>query len=152
MSKREGASMSGVTNLSLVQPIDQEIFGIAGECAPLLPISIANAVCLSVNLVRYQPYQRTKLVFKFSLIEPEAHVGTTLEMFVRTEPSWKEKLPPASKLHKIACIANGARLKRGQKVVPSMFLNRVFKCRLRKVGDGAAAYTIIDTILEKLTG
>jgi hypothetical protein len=138
-------------NLRLLSTTVEEPLGVAAETAPLLPLSQANAVCLSVTSVDYRPYQRTKLLFKFSIVEPESYAGTILEMFVRTDAKWKT-LPPASKLLKIACVANGTRLRRGQTVVPSMFVHRVFKCRLRKVGEGAAAYTIVDTLLEKLTG
>jgi len=120
------------------------------EVPALVPCKEVEAVCRDVEKVYYSPYQQEKWVFKFSVVVPEQYAGNVVPMFVRVVKSWKTP-PKASKLFKIACVASGG-LRKGQLVTKSMFLNKMFRCQLRQSGKGPAAYTVVEKILEKLTG
>ena len=89
-------------------------------------------------------------MFTFHLVDPAPFQGTKLQMYVRQDPDWKT-LPVASKLYKVARVAGGPFM-RGQDVTKSLFLRKIFKCELAVVGTGAAAYSIVKTITEKVAG
>jgi hypothetical protein len=72
-------------------------------------------------------------------------------MFVRYDRKWKYARE-SSKLFKSACVALGRRLHRGERITKSLWLRKSFRVRLRQVGEGAAAYSVVDRLLEKLTG
>src|SRR5262245_51251829 len=127
---------------------DDETLFTVEEVPTLLPCKEVDAVCRSIKKVHYSPYQQEKWVFAFCVITPEQHAGTVLEMFVRLDRRWKAP-PVSSKLFKAACVAT--RLLKGERITQSMFLNKVFRCQLRKSGKGPAAYTVVDKLMEKLT-
>lgn len=131
---------------------DDEVLGVCGDSAPLLECAEVEAVCRSVVQKYFGPFSQHKLIYSFSILVPASHIGEVLEMFVRTDPRWKNRPPQSSKLFKIACVAQGRRLRKGERIVKAMFVHQVFRCRLRRCGTGPAAYSSIDIILEKLTG
>jgi hypothetical protein len=138
------------SRISLVSSEDDAVLGVAGEPAALIPLTEIEAVCVSITQHDYKPYRQKKWVLVFSPIDPEGYSDQRLEMFLRTDPLWRTP-PRGSKLYKAACVAYGEQLPKGFRITQSLFTNRVFRCRLRQVGKGAAAYTVVDTILEKLT-
>jgi len=107
------------------------------------------AGCKDVNRAVY--FGQPKLAFKFTVVEPEIHAGEKLEMFVHNAEKWHGHPPRSSKLHKVAAIALGGP-PRKQRITKSVFVGKVFRCRLQKVGEGAAAYSVVKELLEKLTG
>ena len=74
--------------------------------------------------------------------------GTKLQMFARYA-GWKT-LPVRSKLWKLATVATGGQLKRKQKVTKSLFIGKMFRCKVRPDENGH--YTVVDTLIKKLTG
>jgi hypothetical protein len=132
-------------------PVDDsdDLIGVSGDGGVLLPgLQVVDAVCRSMTLVEFRMFKRTKYVFRFGVVQPPEHLGVNLQMFARFVPSWK-RIPTSSKLYRCACVAVGRRL-RGERITKSMFVGKLFQCRLKTVGD-VAAYTIVDTLLRKLT-
>jgi hypothetical protein len=139
------------SSLTLVTPTSEEdVLCTIGETAPRLDCQQVDAVCTSVEKKFFAPFKQEKFIFTFSVIRPEEHAGNLLSMYVRWNSRWKTP-PIASKIYKLAAIASG-RLSKKQRVTKHLFVHRVFRCRVKQVGEGAASYTIVDTILEKLTG
>lgn len=120
-----------------------------GDCASLLPCKEVQAICTDVNRAFY--FGQPKLAFKFTVVEPEKYSGEKLEMFVRNAEKWHGHPPRSSKLHKAAAIALGGP-PRKQRITKSVFVGKEFRCRLKRVGEGTAAYSIVEELLEKLTG
>lgn len=140
--------------MSSVVPIreDDDLIGVSADGGILLPddITHVDAICVSVTTMYFRMFKRTKMVFTFVVIEGQrVDAGTRLQMFVRFE-KWRT-VPASAKLFKVACVALGKRLQ-GERITKSLFLKKAFRCRLAKIGDGAAAYSIIEIITEKLTG
>lgn len=71
-------------------------------------------------------------------------------MFVRNDPRWKSP-PVSSKLFKVCAVAVGG-LPRRRRITKGMFVGKLFRCRIKTAGEGAAAYSIVETITERLTG
>jgi hypothetical protein len=140
-----------MTNLrSLVE--DDEIIGETDDGGSLLSVAEVDAVCRSMTLVEFRMFKgRKKFVLKFDVVWPAEYLERkiSLSMYVRFVPSWR-RIPPSSKLYQCACVALGRRL-RVERVTKSMFVGKIFRCRLRTVSRGASAYSIIDTLLEKQT-
>ena len=120
------------------------------DAPPLLECEYVDAVCVAVETSKFRPFMQTKFVFWFEVFDPDKYAGTRLEMFARVDPRWKSP-PRSSKLYRQVCIAVG-RLKRGQKITKTMFTKKAFRCRLRTVGEGPSAYSVVDTISENLAG
>ena len=113
---------------------------------PVLECDSVDAVCLDIREVRFTFWKKRTLVFDFSVFEPEQYAGTKLQMFVRIG-NWKKRPPVSSKVAKLAKIVGCQR-----KFTKSALLNKAFRCRLRRKTRGDAPYTVIDTVVEKLTG
>lgn len=126
-----------------------DLVGVIGEAPDHLPCDVVEAVCRKVSIIKYKPCRDPKLVFEMWVYAPEQYAGVMLRMFVRLDPRWKT-LPVGSKLWKMAQVAAGP-LKRRQRVTKSMFEGKAFRCRLRSVGKGPAAYSVVDSLIEKLT-
>jgi len=121
-----------------------------GDCPPLLHCPEVQAVCTDVHLVRFRPFQQDKLVFDFEVFNPVEFAGSKLSMFVRKDPKWKHP-PVGSKLFKVSAVAVGS-LPSRRRITKSLFVDKLFRCRIKTVGEGAAAYSIVETITERLTG
>lgn len=128
-----------------------EVMGVTGEVPPLLLCSEVKAVCQAVKTVEYAPFRQKKYLFIFSVVEPEEYATNHLQMFVRVNPAWKHP-PIASKLFKAALVATDGQLRNRQRITKSMFIGKLFLCKLRTVGEGGARYSIIDCITERLAG
>ena len=129
---------------------EDELICQTGDCPPLLPCSEVQAVCTDVRHVRYGPFHQEKLVFNFDVLDPVEFAGLKVSMYIRNDPKWKHP-PISSKLFKVSAVANGS-LPRRQRITKSLFVGKLFRCRLKTVGEGAAAYSIVETITERLTG
>jgi len=129
---------------------EDDVLGVIGDSPPLLQDTIkkVDALCTDVQLVRYRGTNDARMVFTLQVIEPERYRGTTLQMFARYA-GWKT-LPVRSKLWKLATVATGGQLKRNQKITKSLFVGKVFRCRVRPDKNGH--YTVVDTLIERLTG
>ena len=139
-------------NLSLVHDTDQsdEILAQLGDSPPLLQCAEVEAVCMRISKVEYRPFQQVKWVFDFRVFEPDEHAGLRLQMFARIDPRWK-RLPVSSKLWKAVQVASsGDRSVR--KATKSLFVAKAFRCKLKTCGEGDAAYSTVEKIVEKLTG
>lgn len=128
---------------------EDELICQTGDCPPLLPCSEVEAVCKNVRLVRYGPFGQ-RLVFEFEVFFPEEFARSKLSMFVRKDPKWIHP-PIGSKLFKVIAVAVGSLPKR-RAITKSLFVDKLFRCRIKTVGEGAAAYSTVDTITERLTG
>jgi len=128
---------------------DDDLICQTGDCPPLLPCSQVQAVCRDVRLVRFGPFHH-KLVFDFEVMDPVEWARMKLSMFVRKDPKWKHP-PVSSKLFKVCAVAVGS-LPRRQRITKQMFVGKLFRCRLKIAGEGAAAYSTVETITERLTG
>jgi hypothetical protein len=124
---------------------------VTGESSPLIDCDVLEAVCQAITNTVYGPWNRYVWLFTFSIISPEKYLNQRVQMFVRYDKRWKYARE-SSKLFKSACVALGRRLYRGERITKSFWLKKAFRMRLRKVGEGAAAYSVVDKLLEKLTG
>lgn len=129
---------------------NDELICQTGDCPPLLHCSEVQAVCTDLRLLRFGPYQREKLVFDFEVLSPAEFGKLKLTMYVRKDSKWKHP-PVGSKLFKVCATAVG-KLPRRRQITKSLFVGKLFRCRLRTVGEGAASYSIVETITERLTG
>jgi len=129
---------------------EEDVLGVIGDSPPLFPDTIkeVDALCTEVQLISYRGTNDARLVFTFQVIDPESCSGAKLQMFARYA-GWKT-LPVRSKLWKLATVATGGQLKRKQKVTKSLFVGRIFRCRVRPDKNGH--YTVVDTLIKKLTG
>ncbi len=129
---------------------EDDVLGVIGDSPPLLQDTIkeVDALCTEVQLIAYRGTNDARIVFTFQVIEPERCSGTKLQMFARYA-GWKT-LPVRSKLWKLATVATGGQLKRKQKVTKSLFVGKIFRCRVRPDKNGH--YTVVDTLIKKLTG
>jgi len=127
----------------------EDLLFTTGDCASLLLCEEVQAICQDVKRALY--FGQPKLAFKFTVVEPEKHAGEKLEMFVHNAKKWHGHPPRSSKLHKVAAIALGGPPRR-QRLTKSVFVGKIFRCRLKSVGQGAAAYSVVENLLEKLTG
>ena len=140
--------MKNPEHLQLVS--EDDVLGVIGDSPPLLPENIkqVDALCTEVQTIAYRGTNDARLVFAFQVIEPELHSGMKLQMFAR-HAGWKT-LPVRSKLWKLATVATNGQLRRKQKVTKSLFVGKIFRCRVRQDKNGH--YTVIDTLIKKLTG
>jgi len=129
---------------------EDDVLGVIGDSPPLLPDTIkeVDALCTEVQLISYRGTNDARLVFAFQVVEPEQYSGQKLQMFARYA-GWKT-LPVRSKLWKLATVATGGQLKRKQKVTTRLFVGKIFRCRVRPDKNGH--YTVVDTLIKKLTG
>ena len=123
---------------------------------PSLDCQEVHAVCTRIEDTFFAGWGQHKWRFIFRVSFPEKYSGNELEMWVRykTTETWKKKGPPrASKLYKLLGVFGPDVMRRGQlrkrDVVGSMFRCRVHQTKDKDTG---AEYSIIDTLLERLTG
>lgn len=128
---------------------DNDLIGTSGDGGMLLPCQEVDAVCRSMKLVEFRMYRRQKYVLGFDVIEPVEYQGTRLHLYLRKGNNWK-RIPPSSKLFKAACVALGRRL-RNERILKSDFVGVAFRCRLRTVDSGGQPYSVVDSLLRKLT-
>jgi hypothetical protein len=151
--------MSESPNISrLRRMVEDETDDIIGEIerdGGQVLVGCATVDAIVTNIEKKNCWNRTKLFFTLDVIRPEEYAGITLKLYVRNEGHWKY-IPASSKIYRLACVALGRRLRQRDRIRKSMFLKKVFRCRLRKVtplkGATATEYTIVDEFLEKLSG
>ena len=114
-----------------------------GEYPPLLEIDEAIVRCLRVPDPEPGLYG-PKLIFENEVLRPPEYAGTRLVMYA----NYFETPRPLSKIMHLAVIATGQR--RIRNITKKMFQGKGFRCSLRTCGRGAAAYSVIDTFLERL--
>jgi hypothetical protein len=105
--------------------------------------AVVDAKCIAVTRAFY--FNQPKLVFQFKVTKPAMYCGK-LAMFARNAPQWKAHPPVSSKLWKIACVALGRLLEKHGRVTKSMFLNKVFQCKVSNSGKGVSAYSVVEMI------
>jgi len=129
---------------------EDDVLGVIGDSPPLLQNTIkeVDALCTKVQSISYSGTKDARIVFTFRVVEPERYSGTKLQMFARYA-GWKT-LPVRSKLWKLATVATGGQLKRKQKITKSLFVGKMFRCKVRPDENGH--YTVVDTLIKKLTG
>ena len=149
---RSAKSVGDGHNLTLVQETDQseDLLAQLGDGPPLLQCAQVEAVCMRISKVEYRPFQQVKWVFDFRVFEPDEHAGLRLQMFARVDPRWK-RLPVASKLWKVVQVASGGD-RSVRRATKSLFVGKAFRCRVKRCGEGDAAYSTVEMIVEKLTG
>jgi hypothetical protein len=140
--------------MNKVVPIHDEddVIADAGDGGVLLPVTEVHAICRSMKLVEFRMYRRSKYVLRFDVISPPEYgdgASLSLYMYLRFVRSWRS-VPTSSSLYKAACTAYGRRLRGGERITKSLFVGKLFRCRLRTVGEGAAAYSVIDRLIERL--
>jgi hypothetical protein len=139
--------MSG-TDVKLQQPSKT----ISGAVDGLVHYDTVDAVCISAKTITFRMFgSRRKLVFDFQIIEPAQYLGTHLEMFVHWDGKWKV-IPRVTKLFRVASIAAVRPIRDVKMIQPSLFVGKVFRCRVVMSGRAPAAYSVIEMVLEKLTG
>lgn len=99
----------------------------------------------SIRLVNF-PWG-PRIVFECKVLEPDKYFGRKLPMYVPIRQSWGKKPPTKSKLKKLAVLfcPNG-------RFTKSAFLNKLFKCRLKRRTKGDAPYSIIEMFEERHAG
>ena len=134
--------------------LDDELVCDIDESPPLLPCAEVDAVCNGVTIVLYGPYHQRKLVLDFRVFFPDEYVGVTLNGYFHYPKKWKNKPPVASKLWKAIQVATGGEARKRQRglSIKKLFVGKAFRCKLRASGEGAAAYSTIEQVLERLTG
>ena len=131
-------------------PDDEVLFEAVAGQSLLRGVGTVVAVCTHVRRATY--FRQPKMVFTFTVIEPDQYGGQKLEMFAHNAAKWKGRPPVSSKLFKIAAIALGRLSQKGDRITENLFLRKVFQCKLGTSGKGAAAYSIVEMPLEKLVG
>lgn len=133
---------------------DDELVCDIDASPPLLPCAEVDAVCNGAAIVFYGPYHQRKLLLEFSVFFPDEYVGVTLTGYFHYPEKWKNKPPMASKLWKAIQVATGGKARKRQRglSIKKLFVGKAFRCKLRKSGDGAAAYSTVEQLLESLTG
>ena len=141
---------------------EDDLLAYVGDIPPLLEgETVVDAQCVSIIgpfRFRFKGHERAKLVFWFVVVVPHEHAGKKLPMYVRMEDAWRGRpISRRAKLHKLAYLATGRHLTKGYRITKTMWLGKIFRCRLKRVtvdsgGDEAMHYTVIDTILEKVAG
>ncbi len=135
-----------------VVPVDEdEELCVMGDTPPLLPCDEVLAVFTNLQRTLFKPYKQEKFVFELTVFSPEKFEGVKLEMFARIDPSWKSP-PRSSKLWKIIQIVTDGEFRKRQRVTKNIFIGKAFRCKLKTVGEGPAAYSIIEMIVEKIAG
>jgi hypothetical protein len=118
--------------------------------AGIIPAETVDAVCISVKLESFNRYGRKRWVLEFSVAYPEEFSGTVLKLFLQ---DYDGALPVTSRLYQAASVATGS-LRPRQCLTKTAFLGRMFRCKTRLAvpKNGSAPYSVIDSLLEKLTG
>ena len=116
---------------------------------PSVTADIVEAVCIGIKQEFYPPWAKNTFVFRFRIYEPTEFEGVVLSMYVPLGLWWKEGLRPstASKMAKVANIGGCKR-----KFLKNAFVGKAFRCRVKCETKGDAPYSVIEMILEKLTG
>ncbi len=129
---------------------DDDILGVVGDNPPILPPLVKEvvALCKAVDLKSYRGIWDHRYVFTMQVVKPDDFEGMKLVMYARWREEWKT-LPVKSKLWKLARRATGEQFKAKQKITKSLFLKKLFRCRVRLDENGD--YTVIDTIIERVT-
>jgi len=133
---------------------DDEALGTVRDSSVVLPIEEVDAMCTNIEFVPYYLFAQQKYLFHLRVCEPEKYAGMMLQMYVRWNPTWeKQGVPRRAKLWQIIHVANAGPLKRGQKIKKSMFLGKIFRCRLSvATTESGICYSVVDTITKKVTG
>ena len=143
-------------NLQLVEEPqqDDDLICELDEYPPLLKgIKYVEAQCIRIE-EKFFWGRRKGFEFTFKVTHPEEHdgqeiAGLELPMYVNLGGWWDNKKRPrksakAAKISQVAGCPKGLR--------KSAFLGNIFKCQLRKTDDEVAPYTIIETVVKKVTG
>ena len=113
---------------------------------PVLKCDWVDVIFLDIREVMFTYWKRKTLVFDFRVFEPDQYEGMKLQMFTRIG-NWKNIRPlVSSKLAKLAKIAGCQR-----RFTKCAFVDKAFRCRLTKTREDAP-YSVIDMVVEKLTG
>jgi len=130
----------------------EEPLAFANQEAVLLPpeVEIVDAVCLSIERQYFKPFKHPSLAFRFAIAVPEQFCELDLWMYTRETKS----ASIGSKLYAAAVVANNGRLlQKRQAITRKMFLHRMFRCKVRRaVSRSGKAYSVIDSLMEALTG
>jgi hypothetical protein len=139
--------------LSLGEKVEREneLLCVIGDEGLLLDVSEVDAVCIKVEFGDYRFWGQEKIILLFRVFEPRQYEGAVLPMYIHMKPHWKTNPPRRSKLWKSANVACNGCLRKGQKITKSMFVNKAFRCGVRKT-EGDAPYSIVDCLIEKLAG
>ena len=109
---------------------------------------------MKIETIPYKSFGQEKFVFHFRVCDPEEYQGTMLQLYVRWNPVWgKRGVPRRASLWQIIHVAQNGELKQGKKIRRSMFLRKIFRCRLRTaITATGIPYSVVDTVTKKLTG
>jgi len=131
---------------------DDDVIAIAGDDSPLLPLASVDAVCDRVERVRFGLFDRVKLVFTFVIVEPAEYALTKLKMYVRVKDDWKRRpMPRSAKIYKCASVALGRPPIKGDRIVNSLWLHKLFRCRLAAAEtQNGHTYSVVQMIEERL--
>ena len=133
-------------SLQLVQ--DDELLAVVDEAPPLLECTEAVCFCFKIERTLFPEFQTVKLVFYFRVLEPHQHKDLVLKMYVSDQKG--KRLPVRSKLYQIARVAFPD-LKKRTRITNSMFLKKIFRCRLGTTKT-PVPYTVIRTLMERIAG
>ena len=129
---------------------DEVLFEIDESPVLIRGMATVEAQCTAVNAAFY--FGQPKLTFSLKVVTPEECAGMKLEMFARNAEKWKGHPPMSSKLFKIAAVALGRLPRKQDRITKTMFLKKVFLCKLGTSGEGVSKYTVVNTITEKVAG
>src|SRR5262249_34047007 len=132
---------------------EDDSFGVVVNANVLLDTGCktVDATCTKIELHYFPLYKRHGFVFTFAAFQPEKYCNVDLELFVVFDRRWNS-IPRSSKLYKQLCGALGRHPRKGERLCKGTFLHQAFRCSASTVGNGAAAYTKIETLIERLAG
>ena len=138
---------------ALVDAAEDDSFGVVLNANVLLDAACktVDATCIKIEPHYFPLYKRHGYIFTFDVFEPEKYSEIDLELFVRFDPRWKS-IPRSSKLYKLLCVALGRHPRKGERLGKETFLRQAFRCAVTMVATGPAAYSKIESLVERLTG
>ncbi len=130
-----------------LHPVEDDTLCIAEAGPPLLDCDEVEAICVDVVKRYFGQYDQTKLILTFNVYLPERYVGVQLPLYL----THYERPGIRSKMYKLIRAVVGE-VKGKQRITKSMFVGRAYRCKLRTVDVDGVRYSVVDEVLEVLTG
>ena len=127
--------------------VEDDTLCIAEAGPPLLDCDEVEATCVDAGKRHFGQYDQTKLILTFNVYLPEQYEGVQLPMYL----TYYKQLAIRSKMYKLIRAVVGE-VKGKQRITKSMFVGRAYRCKLRTVDVDGVRYSVVDEVLEVLTG
>lgn len=144
---REKHEMTQRAQKRNLHAVEDDFLCIAEAGLPLLECDEVEATCVDVVKQEFGQYDQTKLILIFNVYFPERYQCVRLNMYL----THYERPGMRSKMYKLIRTVVGE-VKRKQRITKSMFVGRAYRCKLRTVDVDGVRYSVVDEVLEVLTG